>query len=232
MKGMKGFLNKALDPLGLSKDEDMDTAFVTSGTNVVGYRVAMGLLDAGYEHVRVGVWKGPREPGVSQDVGQLVSLELERKGATVIKFDWTDEEAYTMALAGVKSVFCTIPHMEENDETNASFVNFVKACRTAGVEHFVKTSFYSVGERGVPYEGILPYAKFHHKCDKELEQATTRIDSHMSYTLLRTSHLMSTPMIYQGPVLREDCKYVTASYGMGVNYVSPNDVAKAGSKFN
>jgi hypothetical protein len=39
---------------------------------------------------------------------------------------------------------------------------------------------------------------------------------------------MSDPLIYQGQVLRKDRKYATASYTMGVNYVSPNDIAKAG----
>jgi uncharacterized protein YbjT (DUF2867 family) len=36
---------------------------------------------------------------------------------------------------------------------------------------------------------------------------------------------MSTPLLHQGKMLTEEHKYVTASYGMGVNYVSPNDVA-------
>jgi uncharacterized protein YbjT (DUF2867 family) len=58
-----------------------------------------------------------------------------------------------------------------------------------------------------------------------LEQA--KWDSRISYTILATSHLMSTPLLHQGPVLRKDHKFVTASYGMGVNYVSPNDVADA-----
>jgi NAD(P)H dehydrogenase (quinone) len=38
---------------------------------------------------------------------------------------------------------------------------------------------------------------------------------------------MSTPLLHQGKALTEEHKYVTASYGMGVNYVSPNDVADA-----
>lgn len=49
----------------------------------------------------------------------------------------------------------------------------------------------------------------------------------MSYTILCTSHLMSTPLLHQGRLLKEESKFVTASYGMGVNYVSPNDVADA-----
>ena len=38
---------------------------------------------------------------------------------------------------------------------------------------------------------------------------------------------MSSPLLSQGDTLRRDHKFITASYGMGVNYVSPNDVADA-----
>ena len=38
---------------------------------------------------------------------------------------------------------------------------------------------------------------------------------------------MSAPLIFQGDLLRKEHKFVSASYGMGVNYVSPNDVADA-----
>lgn len=229
------FIKKTLDSLGLkAKDAGLGTAFVTSGTNAVGYRVAMGLLGAGYDHVRVGVWKGPRQLGVPEEVGQRVALELEGRGATVLKFDWTDPDQYQMALAGVNTVFCTLPYMEASVET---FARFVHDCRHAGVKHFVKTSFYSVKDRGITYEGVLPYAQFQHACDKELEKPPSTMvgdlklppisEGVMKHTLLRTCHLMSTPMIYQGPVLREEGKYVTASYAMGVNYISPNDVARA-----
>jgi NAD(P)H dehydrogenase (quinone) len=36
---------------------------------------------------------------------------------------------------------------------------------------------------------------------------------------------MSTPLLHQGDLLRQQHKFITASYRMGVNYVSPNDVA-------
>jgi hypothetical protein len=39
--------------------------------------------------------------------------------------------------------------------------------------------------------------------------------------------LMSTPLLHQGDLLRQQHKFITSSYGMGVNYVSPNDVADA-----
>lgn len=67
---MTTFLKNALDPLGLSVDDDAGQIFVTSGTGVVGFRVAMGLLDAGYKHVRVGIWKGSRQLGVDNSIGQ------------------------------------------------------------------------------------------------------------------------------------------------------------------
>jgi NAD(P)H dehydrogenase (quinone) len=38
---------------------------------------------------------------------------------------------------------------------------------------------------------------------------------------------MSTPLLHQGDLLRRQHKLISASYGMGVNYVSPNDVADA-----
>jgi nucleoside-diphosphate-sugar epimerase len=38
---------------------------------------------------------------------------------------------------------------------------------------------------------------------------------------------MTTPLLNQGEGLTKDHKYVTASYGMGIDYVSPNDVADA-----
>lgn len=49
----------------------------------------------------------------------------------------------------------------------------------------------------------------------------------MSHTILHHSHLMSTPLILLGPILQKEHKCITASYAMGVNYVSPNDVAHA-----
>ena len=38
---------------------------------------------------------------------------------------------------------------------------------------------------------------------------------------------MTTPLLHQGEQLIKDSTFTTASYGMGVNYVSPNDVADA-----
>lgn len=217
---MAGFLKNALQPLGL-KDDGPGTIFITSGTGVVGYRVAMGLLDAGCEHVRVGVWKGKRQDGVDNSIGQTVSEKLEAKGATVITFDWTNVDGYKMALAGANTVFCTLPHMNEPADT---FNNFLNACQKEGVDHFVKTSFYEIPHD--TFSQAVPHVRFHRECDAMFTQ--TKLNTLMTYTILCGSHCMSTPLVYQGPVLRESGPYVTASYAMGVNYVSPNDLAKVG----
>ena len=45
---------------------------VTSGTGVVGYRVAVSLLEAGHKDVRVGIWKGDRQgSSVTDDVAKV-----------------------------------------------------------------------------------------------------------------------------------------------------------------
>ena len=75
------------------------------------------------------------------------------------------------------------------------------------------------------YRESVPFVSFHGTCDDLLE--ASKNDSRISYTILGASHIMATPLIMQGKLLREDHKFVTASYGMGVNYVSPNDVADA-----
>jgi len=177
----------------------------------------------GHKDIRVGVWKGPRQDGVSQDIGPEVLDEFEALGLTVINFDWTKESFWTMSLAGIKTVFCTLPLMEADA---SKFHDFVEACRKNGVKHFIKTSFYT-SYGNYPF----PYVKFQSDCDKSLTEPKEPIPgvthSTMPYTILSSSHLMSTPLIYQGPALRDDRKYITASYSMGVNYVSPNDLARA-----
>lgn len=208
----------------LTFDSDVGTIFITSGSGVIGYRVAMSLLETGYKKVRVGVWQGDRVVGAGADdsnFGEKCAQRLISKGADVIDFDWKDESTYATALAGVKTVFCTIPHM---DEWASVFPTFLSACQTAKVEHFVKISFLE-NHAGDEYRKNVPFVKFHSICD-DLLQAAPR-SSRISYTILCTSHLMPTPLIAQGEGLTTHHKYVTASYGMGVNYVSPNDVADA-----
>jgi NAD(P)H dehydrogenase (quinone) len=147
---------------------------------------------------------------------------LEDKGAEVIEVDWTDESCYAAALTNVKTVFCTIPHM---DQWASVFPAFLKQCKNSEVEHFVKLSFLRHTEAGNMYREKVPLVHFHGTCDDILEQAP--LSSRLSYTILCTSHLMSTPLLHQGQLLHDEKKFITASYGMGVNYVSPNDVADA-----
>jgi NAD(P)H dehydrogenase (quinone) len=136
---------------------------------------------------------------------------------------------YDRALDGVKTVLCTLPHIEGWAEV---FPSFLKACKAKKVEHFVKLSFLrpthafkGVAEVARMYRENVPFVSFHGTCDDILEQA--KKDSRISFTILCTSHLMAMPLLAQGKTLREEHKFITASYGMGVNYVSPNDVADA-----
>jgi len=86
----------------------------------------------------------------------------------------------------------------------------------------VKISFLRTGKVAERYREEVPFVRFHGTCDDILEQA--KFDSRISYTIIAASHLMSTPLVYQAKDLREKGRWVTASYGMGINYVSPNDV--------
>jgi len=212
----------------LTFDSTVGKIFVTSGTGVIGYRVAISLLEAGHSDVRVGVWRGDRQSSERGFVGEIESMLVE-KGAQVIEFDWSKEEDYARALVGVKTVFCTMPHMQGWAD---AFPSFLKECKVKKVEHFVKISFLrpthsfkGVAETARQYRQNVPFVAFHGTCDDVLEHSWQ--DSRISYTILGTSHIMSTPLLHQGKTLREDHKFITASYGMGVNYVSPNDVADA-----
>mmetsp|Transcript_21376 Transcript_21376/g.27637 ORF Transcript_21376/g.27637 Transcript_21376/m.27637 type:complete len:352 (-) Transcript_21376:244-1299(-) len=210
-------------------DNDTGKIFVTSGTGVVGFRVALSLLEAGHKDVRVGVWKGDRQ-GMDKSFGDNVAEKLEQMGAEVIEFNWANESDYAFALQGVKTVFCTLPHIEGWADV---FPTFLKTCKTQkNVEHFVKLSFLrpthdfkGVAQIARMYRDNVPFVAFHGTCDDLLEHAKS--DSRISYTILCTSHIMSAPLLIQGKGLREDHKYISASYGMGVNYVSPNDVTDA-----
>lgn len=146
---------------------------------------------------------------------------LESKGAEVVDFDWTDAKCYDTVLQGVNTVFCSLPNL---DDWASVFPAFLLKCKDLKVEHFIKISFLH-NKAGMVYREKVPFVQFHCTCDDLLEQAPS--NSRISYTILCASHLMTTPLLHQGDLLRKEHKFVTASYGMGVNYVSPNDVADA-----
>ena len=78
---------------GLGKftyDSSVGTVFITSGSGVVGYRVAVSLLEAGHKDVRVGIWKGDRQ-GMDKSFGQQCADALAAKGAEVVDFDWNND---------------------------------------------------------------------------------------------------------------------------------------------
>jgi uncharacterized protein YbjT (DUF2867 family) len=216
---------------GLGKfvyDSSLGTVLVTSGTGLIGYRVAVRLMEAGHTDVRVGVWQGDRQ-GATDDYVSKICQKLQGMGAQIVDFDWSDDRCFAEAVKGVKTVFCTMPHIPNWAET---FPAFVRCCKEIKVEHFVKVSFLrsshnfkGVADIARQYRENVPFVSFHGTCDDLLEQAKN--NSRMSHTILCSSHLMATPLLLQGKMLREQHKYITASYGMGVNYVSPNDVADA-----
>mgnify|MGYP005839457321 CR=1 FL=1 len=76
--------------------------FITSGSGVIGYRVALSLLKAGHKNVRVGMWKGDRH-NAERDFGQKCAEILESSGAEVIDFDWNNEDGKTIGLVFIRS---------------------------------------------------------------------------------------------------------------------------------
>jgi hypothetical protein len=74
---------------------------ITSGTGVIGYRVAVSLLEAGYKDIRVGIWNGDHQGALDKSFGSNIAELLKAKGAEVIDFDWSKEEDYAPALNGV-----------------------------------------------------------------------------------------------------------------------------------
>jgi uncharacterized protein YbjT (DUF2867 family) len=173
-----------------------------------------------------GGFSGPGDasatsPHSTKNFAENIADILQKKGAEVINFDWSNADCYAEALEGVNSVFCTLPHMDQWAEV---FPAFLQKCKALKIEHFIKISFLR-NKAGKAYREKVPFCHFHGTCDDILEQAPQ--SSRISYTILCTSHLMSTPLLHQGDLLRKEDKFVTASYGMGVNYVSPNDVADA-----
>jgi uncharacterized protein YbjT (DUF2867 family) len=153
---------------GLGKftfDASLGKIFVTSGTGVIGFRVAMSLLEAGHKDVRVGIWRGMAatnhdedEENVESAFANRIAKILEEKGAEIVEFDWAKIDKYDAALNGVKSVFCTLPHMENWSDI---FPAFLRKCKDKKIEHFVKISFLRKGEAAERYRTNVPFVKFH-----------------------------------------------------------------------
>jgi hypothetical protein len=72
---------------GLGKmtfDEDIGTIFITSGTGVIGYRVALSLVEAGVKNVRVGIWTGDRQVSTWMYSGVLFKYCADRREKTTL----------------------------------------------------------------------------------------------------------------------------------------------------
>lgn len=227
-------LRQVGEALGFSNlDPESGKIFVTGGSGVIGHRVALRLLRAGYPDVRIGALR----PDALEDLNKM--------GAEIADFAWDKEETYDKALKGVKSVLCTVAYQKD---WQTHFPVFLKACMKAGVRHFVKLSFYHARVSGDVFQEV-PLVRAHGHCDSHLIKMLSSGDTfqsevhtmvattdaahvtppHMSYTILYATHFMSNPFTFQGKELRESTTMSTfygASGNKGVNYVSPNDVAE------
>jgi NAD(P)H dehydrogenase (quinone) len=198
-----------------------DLIFITAN-GVIGHRVAVRLLKAGYR-VRIGV------PDLS------AAQDLVKLGADVIPFKWEDDNTntYAKALQSVKTVFFVIdPLLHEGWVSH--FNDFYDACRASKVDHVVKVSFYhalvATRERANPVFGVntwkdnpwqhIPFVLEHADCDEKI------MKNRMDYTLLFVTHKMSDPLTLQQKSLKRGSLY-GASGDERVNYVSPNDIAAA-----
>lgn len=215
-------------------DPEAGKIFVTGGTGVVGHRVAARLLNAGYPSVRLGT----QNPDSLADMNKL--------GAEIADFNWDHPETYEKALKGVTSVLCTIPY---TNMWYKKFPIFIDACKSAGVKHIVKISFYHARVASDSLFQDVPLVREHGDCDEQLirmimpeptvvpimgsdmaDVGLAILSPNMSYTILYASHFMSNPFIFQGKELRSETNSPSSFFGAsgnrGVNYVSPNDVAE------
>lgn len=222
------------EALGLRNlDPDSGKIFITDGSGVIGHRVALKLLRAGYPSVRLGTMN----PDSLSSLNQL--------GAELADFNWCDATTFKNALKDVKSVLITIPYTED---WHLHFNAFLEACKYADVKHIIKISFYHAREKNDAFHEV-PFVRRHGACDGQLihmvrpdppltaitgsDGVATGLDVYvrpnMSYTILFASHYMSDPFIFQGKELQSNnkpCTLYGASGNRGVNYVSPNDVAE------
>jgi len=204
------------EALGLHLDPESGKVLITGGMDVIGHRVAMQLINAGYPDLRV----------VSHNPDDL--KDMDTMGAEVQDFSWEHEDTYAKALKDVKSVLLVIPYQKN---WNTHFPAFLEACKKAKVKHIVKLSFYHSTIPGDAFQEI-PLVKQHGEADEmlmKMVQHEGEINA-MHYTILHATHFMSNPFIFQGEELR-DTESLSTFYGAsgnrGVNYVSPNDIAEA-----
>ena len=208
-------------------DPESGRVFVTGGSGIIGHRVALRLLNAGYPQVRLGTSK----------VELLEDMGL--KGAEIADFSWDREDTYTHALKDVKSVLCTVAYTKD---WSKHFPVFLNACEAAGVKHIVKLSFYNP-------DGLfdeVPLVKLHTEVDSFLMEnlsphveyspilvenvlAEGPVVRNMGFTILQASHFMSNVFQFQNKEIRqpkEPATFYGASGNKGINYVSPNDIAE------
>ena len=167
------------DSLGLKQHNELVSGriFVTGATGVLGFRVAQRLLNCGHPLTRIGYRH-------ADDLGDFAN-QLSTKGAEVVHFDWKDKATYSSALDGVKIVFCVTPYIENWAKT---FPVFLRACEKAGVEYFVKVSFYHARNENDIYQKVN-FVKLHAACDSLLSRSS------IPYTILSASHLMSNSLV-------------------------------------
>jgi NAD(P)H dehydrogenase (quinone) len=213
------FLRNRIRPV----DRNTGAVIFLTSVDVVGYRVAIRLVEAGSK-VRVGIDNSDKNDS-------KILHDLKEGGASLVPFSWEDESTYSNAVQGAKTVFCVVPCHKGSVKR---FHVFFDACRKNGVKHFVKLSFYNAlastrmnNIHGAPRVDSpfrrVSRIKMHGDCDERI------VKSHaMDYTILFATHLMSDPAVYQRRNIMSDApKFYSASAGKGVNYVSPNDVAAA-----
>ena len=157
-------------PLTLICNANILDCFISTG-----YRVASRLLNSGYPSLRLGF----RHPD------DECAEELSKVGAEIADFYWRDETTYAKALDGVKIVFCVTPYIEGWAQ---SFPAFLHACEDAGVQYFVKVSFYHSRRDDGPLQKVH-LVKLHRKCDQILSRSS------IPYTILSASHFMSNPLV-------------------------------------
>lgn len=201
----------------LGQEPDIDPPgkiFVTGATGVLGSRVVKNLLDHGHKDIRLGKCTSSNPEMMDR---------FREKGVEIVNFSWGEEVTYADALKDVSAVFCVLPYTKN---WQAHFPEFLHACKSANVKHFVKISFYHSTSSGDAFQKV-PLVSLHGNCDEML------MKSNMPYTIVAASHLMSNALIHQGKHIFWDLKpsvVYGCSHGHGVNYVSPNDVAEVSTR--